>query len=194
MIRSTVRALARGLLCVGLAACAAPPPAAPVAPPWQVLTPAGAPVPLYSYPEALAAYAPGDRGAYVVRLAGDAATRQRAAAQLALGDDVAGDDAYVIRLDATTAAALAARPGVVAVAPLAPADRRGVLVDRASAAPEVRVELFADATADEVAAVAAWITWRGGQVRWQGRAALRAQVPLEARTEASRLSVVRWIE
>ena len=42
--------------------------------------------------------------------------------------------------------------------------------------------------------MAAWVSWRGGQVLWRGRAALRARLPHEARDEAARLSVVRWIE
>ena len=101
---------------------------------------------------------------------------------------------YVVRRTAAEVAALTGRAEVLAVSPLQAVDRRGVLVDTATELPEVRIELFADASADEVAAIAAWVTWRGGQVLWRGPTALRARVPHEARTEAGQLSIVRWIE
>ena len=184
---------ALALIVVG-ACSAAPPAAAPAATPWARLTPAGAPIALWSYPEAIERYAPEDRGAYVVRVRGSAEARAAEAARLGATDDLVGADGYVVRLDAPAAAALATRPVIAGVAPLQPHDRRGLLTDRATELPEVRIDLFADATVDEVAAVAAWVTWRGGQVLWQGPRALRARVPHEARDEAARLSVVRWIE
>lgn len=187
-----------GLIVVGIAAgaaaCRSPRPAPPPAEPWQVLAVPGATASLYAYPETIEAYAPADRGAYVLRLGGSADERRVLAAELAAGDDGFGDDGYVVRLDAAAAAALATRAGVVAVTPLQPRDRLGLVVDRATELPEVRIELFADAGAAEVDAIAAWIAWRGGRVLWRGRTALRARVPLEARTEAAHLSVVRWIE
>jgi|GEM_PF-2695344 len=167
---------------------------APAPDPWERVEVPHSDAALYVYPEAITRYAPHDRGAYVVRIAGDAAARRAVASELHAGDELYGDDGYVVRLEAAAATALAARAGITSVTPLQPTDRIGNVVDRTSELVEVRVELFADARADEVAAVAAWITWRGGAVSWQGRTALRARVPLEARTEASRLSVVRWIE
>jgi hypothetical protein len=130
----------------------------------------------------------------VVQLAGAPETRRAAAARLGAGDDLHGDDGYVVRLTAAEVATWRGRAEVHAVAPLQPSDRQGVLVDRATELPEVRIDLLPDASADELAAVAAWVTWRGGQVLWRGRAALRARLPHEAREEAARLSVVRWIE
>lgn len=180
-------------LALALAACGAHAPPAPP-PPWQRVRPTGAPIELLAYGERIDAYAPDDRGAYVVRLAGDEAARRARAATLGATDDVVGADGYVLRLTPAAATELAARPGVLGVAPLQPVDRRGVLVDRGTELPEVRIELFADASADELAAVAAWVAWRGGQVLWRGRAALRARLPHEARDEAARLSAVRWIE
>lgn len=181
-------------IAVGLAlACRATPAPRP-APPWQVVSPTGAPVALYAYGEVIGDYAPEDRGAYVVQLAGAPETRRAAAARLGAGDDLHGDDGYVVRLTAAEVATWRGRAEVHAVGPLQPVDRRGALVDRGSELPEVRIELFADATADEVEALAAWITWRGGAVAWRGRTAVRAQLPQEARDEASRLSIVRWIE
>lgn len=183
------------LLAAGVLACRTPRATpAPADEPWQRLAVPGAAVALYAYPEAIERYAPDDRGAYLVRISGSADERRAIAAELAAGDDVVGDDGYVVRLDATRATALAARPGVVAVTPLQPTARLGIIVDRATELPEVRIDLFADASGAEVDAVAAWVTWRGGRVLWRGRAALRARVPLEARSEAARLSVVRWIE
>lgn len=178
---------------VSLAGCRPSPPRGP-APTWQTVQPDGAPQPLYFYADEIAGYAPDDRGAYVVRVDGDAAARRAIGQDLARTVDVFGDDGFVVRGTAAEAAAWAARPGVRAVAPLQPVDRRGVLVDRGTELPEVRVELFADAAPAEVDALTAWITWRGGQVLWRGKAAVRARLPHEARVEASRLSSVRWIE
>jgi len=175
-------------------------PTSPAARPdaWQRLTVPGAPVPLYAYPETIERYAPDDRGAYVVRIAPgeDAAALARS---LGATDDILGEDGYVVRLDDGQRTTLAARPGVTAVAILQPAERRSLLLDRAPAAdpatlPEARIDLFADASPDEVAAVAAWVTWRGGEVTWQGRLAVQARLPREVFHEASRLSPVRWIE
>ncbi|MBK9037367.1 MAG: hypothetical protein IPL61_40020 [Myxococcales bacterium] len=181
-------------LVIGAACGSSPRSVVPAPDPWARLTPAGAPIALWSYPEAIERYAPEDRGAYVVRVRGSAEERAAEAARFGATDDLVGADGYVVRLDAPALAALATRPPIASVAPLQPSDRRGLLADRATELPEVRIDLFADATTDEVAAVAAWVTWRGGQVLWQGPRALRARVPHEARDEAARLSVVRWIE
>ncbi len=186
------RRLAAVVVGLALACRATPAPRPP--PPWQIVQPTGAPLALFAYGEVIADYAPEDRGAYLVQLAGAPESRRAAAARLGAGDDLHGDDGYVVRLTAAEVAAWRGRAEVRAVAPLQPVDRRGALVDRGSELPEVRIELFADATADEVAALAAWITWRGGAVAWRGRTAVRAQLPQEARAEASRLSIVRWIE
>lgn len=190
-----VRAMCAAALVVGAGCPSGARPktvAAPVA--WEVLRPTGTAAALYRYDEPIAAYAAEDRGAYVVHVRGDSETRHAAAIALGVGDDVVGDDGYVVRRTAAEASALATRAEVSAVAPLQAVDRRGLLVDTATELPEVRIELFADATTDEVAALAAWVTWRGGQVLWQGPSALRARVPHEARTEAGQLSIVRWIE
>lgn len=180
-------------LTLALAACGTPARPAPTTP-WQRVQPTGAPVALVSYGAHIDAYAPDDRGAYVVQLDGDPTARAALAATLGATDDVVGADGYVLRLDATAARDLAGRAGVRAIAPLQPSDRQGVLIDRGTELPEVRIDLLPDASADELAAVAAWVTWRGGQVLWRGRAALRARLPHAAREEAARLSVVRWIE
>ena len=62
------------------------------------------------------------------------------------------------------------------------------------AAIDVRIDLFADASADEAAAVAAWIGWRGGTVGWRGPTALTATLPADQIGPASRLSPIRWVE
>ena len=191
---STSRCSLALALALALAGCGAPAAPKPPPPPWQRVQPAGAPIGLLAYGDHIDQYAPDDRGAYVVRIEGDAAARAALAATLGATDDVVGADGYVLRLDASAATALATRAGVRGVAPLQPVDRRGVLVDRGTELPEVRIDLFTDASPDELAAVAAWVSWRGGQVLWRGRAALRARLPHEARDEAARLSVVRWIE
>ncbi len=152
-----------------------------------------APVALYLYPEVIERYAPEDRGAYVVRVP-DGPERRGVLEAIGAGDDVAGEDGYVVRLGAADEPAVATRPGVADMQILQPADRRSLLVDKATELPEVRIDLFRDASSDEVAAVGAWITARGGRVLWTGRIALRARVPREAIAEASRLSPVRWIE
>ncbi len=177
-----------------LAACSGAPARPPVAPdPWQQLAVRDAPIAMFLYPDPIERYAPGDRGAYVVRVP-DLTERRAVLAAVGGGDDLSGEDGFVVRLDAAARDAVAARPGVTAVAILQPADRRSLLIDRATELPETRIDLFLDATGDEVAAVAAWITSRGGRVLWQGRIALRARLPREAVAEASRLSPVRWIE
>jgi hypothetical protein len=138
-------------------------------------------------------YAPDARGAYVVRVP-DGPERRGILEAIGAGDDIAGEDGYVVRLGASERDAVAARPGVNGVTILQPADRRSLLVDKTTELPELRLDLFRDASADEVAAVGAWIAARGGRVLWSGRIALRARVPREAIAEASRLSPVRWIE
>jgi hypothetical protein len=174
-------------------ACGPAPRPKPPAEPWEKLEVRDAPVALYLYPEVIVRYAPDDRGAYVVRVP-DGAERRGVLESLGGGDDISGDDGYVVRLGAADQRALAARPGVAGVQILQPADRRSLLVDRTTELPEVRIDLFRDATSDEVAAVGAWIAARGGRVLWSGRIALRARMPREAIAEASRLSPVRWIE
>ena len=195
MTSSGLRAcLLCALLSIGCPGGAARPVAPAAADPWQRVEVPHTALVLYAYPDTITAYAPDDRGAYVVRIGGDEAARRALAAELGAADDLIGDDGYVARLGAAEATALSGRAGVVAVTPLQPRDRLGAMIDRTVELPEIRVDLFADARPDEVEAVAAWIVWRGGTVSWRGRTALRARVPLEARTEAARLSVVRWIE
>ncbi len=152
-----------------------------------------APVPLYLYPDALERYAPDDRGAYIVRVP-DGPERRGVLEAIGASDDIAGEDGYVVRLTTAERDEVAAKRGVAGVEPLQPADRRSLLVDRTTELPEVRIDLFRDASPDEVAAVGAWIVARGGRVLWSGRIALRARMPREAIAEASRLSPVRWIE
>ncbi len=157
----------------------------------------GAPVALYAYPDVIATYPADERGAYVVRLAaGPDGDRVRATLEAAHGDDLVGDDGHVARLTAAERDLLAARPEVLAVSPLAPGDRRPEDRPPASAggAVELRIDLFADASADEAAAIAAWIAWKGGAVHWQGPTALTATLPVESIVAASRLSPVRWVE
>lgn len=141
------------------------------------------------------AYPADDRGAYVVHVApGPAGARTRAALEAAHGDDVLGDDGLVARLTAAERDELATHAEVLAVTPLAPIDRRAMVGSAATGAVEVRIDLFADARADEAAAVAAWIAWKGGTVHWQGPTALTATLPAVAIVAASRLSPVRWVE
>lgn len=192
----TIRRLG-ALLCVAGFACRggdARRSTAPAPDPWQRVELPHSAVTLYAYPDPIVRYAPDDRGGYVVHLAGEAGARRALAIELRAGDDVVGDDGYVLRLTEAEATALAARAGVTAVTPLAASARLGAMIDRSSELPEVRIELFADARADEVEAMAAWVAWRGGTVSWTGRTALRARLPLEVRADAARLSVVRWIE
>lgn len=157
------------------------------------LTVPGAERGLYAYGSSIAEYAHDDRGGYVVVVspeAGGDAARAEIAARA--GDDVLGDDAYVMRMTARERDALRARAGVVGVVPLQPGDRstsRAGLDGR-----DVRIDLFDDASADEVAAVAAWIAWRGGAVRWRGPRSLVASLPTGAIADAARLSPVRWVE
>lgn len=193
---SLALAAALGLGCPG-AGPGAQPPAVAVS--GERLDVPGAPIALYAYPEVIASYPADDRGAYVVRLAaGPAGARARAALEAAHGDDVVGDDGHVARLTAAERDLLAARPEVLAVSPLAPGDRRARVASAATpssaARTEVRIDLFADASADEAAAVAAWIAWKGGVVHWQGPTALTAELPADAIVAASRLSPVRWVE
>jgi hypothetical protein len=180
-------------LFVALAACGGPQkPPAPTDP-WEKLEVRDAPVALYLYPDVIERYAPDDRGAYVVHVP-DGPERRAVVEAIGASDDISGEDGYVVRLGATEREAVATRAGVSGVQILQPADRRSLLVDRTTELPEVRIDLFRDASTDEVTAVGAWIAARGGRVLWSGRAALRARVPREAVAEASRLSPVRWIE
>ncbi len=165
----------------------------------RVETP-GAPIAIYLYPETITAYPDDDRGAYVVRLGpgpeGDAA---RAELEALSGGDLVGDDGHVVRLSAAAQAALVGRPGVRAVSPLQPAERRppaasSLAASATAASVAVRIDLFADASADEAAAVAAWITARGGVIGWRGPTALAAELPRAAIAAAARLSPVRWVE
>lgn len=180
-------------LLIAAAACSGR-TAGPRAPdPWQRVEPAGAAVALYAYPETIERYAPEDRGAYVVRVP-DGPERRAVLEGLGATDDITGEDGYVVRLAAAERDAVAARAGVSGVEILQPAARRSPLVDRTAARPEARIDLFRDATPDEVAAVAAWIVERGGTVSWKGRIAVRAEAPREVLSEAARLSPVRWVE
>lgn len=176
-----------------LAACGSPARPRPPSDPWEKLEIRDAPTALYLYPEVIERYAPDDRGAYVVRVP-EGPERRGLLETIGAGDDITGEDGYVVRLGATERDAVAARRGVADVQILQPADRRSLLVDPTTELPEVRIDLFRDASTDEVAAVGAWVVARGGRVLWTGRIALRARVPREAIAEASRLSPVRWIE
>lgn len=194
-MRHSRQAIPAVLAALALVATCGPPAPRPRAPaePWERLEVRDAPIPLYLYPDVIERYAPDDRGAYVVRVP-DGPERRGVLEAIGAGDDIAGDDGYVVRLAAAERDEAAGRSGVAGVAPLQPADRRSLLVDRATELPEVRIDLFRDASPDEVAAIGAWIVARGGRVLWSGRIALRARVPREAIAEASRLSPVRWIE
>ncbi|HUQ04916.1 MAG TPA: hypothetical protein VM261_20580 [Kofleriaceae bacterium] len=192
MRHSRVFALAFGFGVLA-AACGSTTRPKPPADPWEKLEVRDAPVALYLYPEVIERYAPDDRGAYVVRVP-DGPERRGVLEAIGAGDDITGEDGYVVRLGAADEPAVAARQGVAGVQILQPADRRSLLVDRTTELPEVRIDLFRDARSDEVAAVGAWIVARGGRVLWTGRIALRARMPREAIAEASRLSPVRWIE
>ena len=77
-------------LALALAGCGAPAAPKPPPPPWQRVQPAGAPIGLLAYGDHIDQYAPDDRGAYVVRIEGDAAARAALAATLGATDDVAG--------------------------------------------------------------------------------------------------------
>ena len=154
----------------------------------------GAAVAIYAYAEVIAAYPAEDRGAYVVRLAaGPDGDRVRAGLDGHLDDVV--DDGHAIRLGPSERDAMREEPGVVAVVPLQPAQRRSARAPMIKdGQAEVRIDLFTDVGADEVAAIRAWIAWRGGTVTWQGPTALTARLPVDAIAAAARLSPVRWVE
>lgn len=175
---------------VGLAGCPRGAPERPEAPAGERVQLPGVAIALYAYPETIAAYVEADRGAYVVRIA-DGVDGARAALEAQAGDDVLGDDGLVLRLTSAERAAVAARPGVVEVRPLQPAERRAA---RAPEPSTLRIDLFADASADETAAVAAWIASVGGSVTWRGATALVAALPPAQIAAAARLSPVRWVE
>jgi hypothetical protein len=177
-----------------LVACHGTPPSTPrPAEPWQRLELPGAPVALFLYPDPIERYAPDDRGAYLVHVT-EGVERRAALEELGSSDDIAGADGFVLRLSEAERATALTRPGITGVQILQPADRRSLLVDRTTELPEARIDLFRDASPDEVAAVAAWIEARGGRVLWKGRLALRARLPREALAEAARLGPVRWVE
>lgn len=188
-----VVAVALGLAPVVGTACGpqAPRPAGP----WQEVDGGGGR--LYLYPDPIERYAPDDPGGYIVRPVAGASPEARAALIDALApsdpDDILGDG-VVMRLDAATRDAIAARPDVGAVELLQPRDRRGMLWDQEAAIAEVRIELFVGAPDAERDAVAAWLEARGGIVMWRGPAALRARVPQDAIVDAARLGPVRWVE
>jgi len=187
------RAAALSCLLV-VASCTGKSSVAPApAEPWERVELPGAPVPLYLYPDPIVRYAPDDRGAYVVRVS-DGPERREVLETLGTGDDISGTDGFVVRLAAAERDTVATRAGVADVQILQPADRRSLLVDQTTELPETRIDLFRDASVDEVTAVAVWIEARGGRVLWKGRYALRARVPPEALAEAARLSPVRWVE
>lgn len=151
--------------------------------------------PLYLYAATITTYPADDRGAYVVDVeagvAGDAARAQ-------LGDDVIGEAGRVVRLSAEERGRVATMAGVRGVRALQPVERAAPsLAARAAAAGDaidVRIELFADARAAEVDAVAAWIEAAHGRVTWRGPTALTATVPSAAIVRVPRLSPVRWVE
>ena len=191
MVSIRVAALSWMLAVAGCHGTAAVAPAP--AEPWERVELPGAPVALYLYPDPIVRYAPDDRGAYVVRVS-DGPERRGVLDALGTGDDITGTDGFVVRLAAEEREGVATRAGVEDVQILQPADRRSLLVDKTTELPETRIDLFRDATVDEVTAVALWIDARGGRVLWKGRYALRARVPREALAEAARLSPVRWVE
>jgi hypothetical protein len=149
------------------------------------------------------------RVAYVIRAHGDSAdARQQLHDALvrAIGapaDDVSGDG-FVVRLDDGARARIAALAEVGAIVPLAPAARLGA-IGAASAttgattagsagATIVRVDLFDDASADEGAAVAAWIAAHGGSVVTRAPTALVARLDRSSAIAAASLPAVRWVE
>lgn len=191
------RTVALGLVIAALGGCpkaAGPGPYPAVVASGERLMVPGAAVALYAYPDTIVAYPVEDRGAYEVRLAaGPDGDRVRAEWGGRLDDLV--DDGYAVRLGADERTRLAATAGVIAVVPLQPAQRRSTrapVVTEGQA--DVRLDLFADVSTDEGAAVAAWIEWRGGAVTWRGRAALTARLAVDDIAAAARLSPVRWVE
>jgi hypothetical protein len=186
------------------AGCRPPPPTKPLvveADPWETVVVPGASAPLYLYPAVIARYAPRDRGAYVVRVRGTDVEARRALARLLIRrlpgrepDDVVDDDGFVVRLTAEEHDVLAQRPEVRRIDILQPTERVGRAYDRERPAPEVRIDLFADATDGERDALARWLAMRGGEVIWSGGRGLRARLASPLITEAARIGIVRWIE
>jgi len=143
---------------------------------------------LYLYPEVVAAYPPGDRGAYVVTPADEDDRRAVIALVEASGDDpddVIGEG-FVVR-----AGAAPARSGR-RVEPLQPAGRRGPLGDGAEIT--VHIDLFAGDRAATAPAVQTWLTGRGARVLAVHAGGLEVKTTPAIATEAARLSAVRWIE
>lgn len=200
-MRSVVAAV--GLIGLLAAGCGPAGPAATPAPARitsgeRVAVPGAADV-LVAYPETIIAYRADDRGAYVVVLEpGPAGDAVRARLRAGGDADAVGDDGEVRRLTAAEHEALITTAGVRAIPVLQPSERRSAVTmaaARAGGAPvDVRIDLFYDASADEAAAVAAWIAWRGGTVGWRGPTALTATLPADQIGPASRLSPVRWVE
>jgi hypothetical protein len=136
--------------------------------------------------------APRGRAAYVVTAKDDTpAGRAALGAQLGAGDDTLGDG-FVVRLDDAARARVAAMASVASVAPLPAAAKHGALPAGGSLA--VRIDLYADASASEVDAVAAWVTAHGGSVAARGGTWLDATLPAASAAGAAELAAVRWIE
>jgi hypothetical protein len=176
----------------------APPAEATRAPVAERLELPGARVPIYVYPETIVTYPAGDRGAYVLELDAGVAADVRARLTSRAADDVLGDAGVVMRLADDERAALTATAGVRSVRPLQPSERHPPGVDPRTAADSamlaVRIDLFADASADEVDALVAWIAAQGGDTTWRAATALTATLPPESIVLAARLSPVRWVE
>ena len=132
------------------------------------------------------------RTGYVVT-AKDDTPAGRAALGRAIGatDDVAGDG-VVVRLDDAGRARIAAMSAVAAVVPLAAAAKLGNLPSGGRV--DVRIDLYEDADAAEVDAVALWIASHGGSVTSRGVRTIDATIDRATAADAASLAAVRWIE
>ena len=129
---------------------------------------------------------------YVVTAKDDTpAGRAALGAAIGAGDDTSGDG-FVVRLDDAGRARVAAMPAVAAVAPLAAADKHGALP--AAGTVRARIDLYADASASEVDAVAAWVGAHGGVVSARGATWIDATIAAAVAAQAAELASVRWVE
>lgn len=185
-----------------MAACGPRPAPSPPPPPAEpsigssVTAADGIPVFYYDASTPLAAYAPEDRGAYVVTLEGGAsADHDRALAEAgARAGSHLGGDRYIYRFTAADRARIDALPFATVEGPLPPELRFDA--ERLNGADNVTVviDLFADASPAVDNAVAELLTSWGARAEVVAPRTLRATIPRAKIDAIARISPVRWIE
>lgn len=199
VMRSSI-AIALGLLAAACGPRSTPAPVAPspAAPIGSSVTAAdGTAVFYYDSAAPLAAYAPADRGAYIVVLDGGASDERDAA--LADAGATAGahldGERYVYRLRAEQRALVEAMPFATIEGPLPPDLRFDFeRLNGCGGDVDVVVELFPDTSPAVDAAIAELITSWGATVAVVAPRTLRATIPRAAIDAVARISPVRWIE